>query len=308
MSNIPKSGSHLTRQPAHLGNAGSDWSGFEARRRESLAQGKLRGIGIGQYLEVTAPPNDEMGGIRFEADGTVTIITGTLDYGQGHATPFAQVLSTQLGIPFDRVRLLQRDSDELDAGVGTGGSRSIMASGTVIIEASKKVIEQGRELAAFILETSVADVEFARGRFTVAGTDRSIHILDLVARLHDGLAVPDGLPRSLNVRHVQKSPPSAFHNGCHVAEVEVDPETGTVEVVRYSMVNDFGNLINPMIVEGQLHGGVVQAIGQALTERTVYDHDGQLMTGSYMDYALPRADDAPVFSFESLPIRRRPIR
>jgi carbon-monoxide dehydrogenase large subunit len=279
----------------------SDWNGFEARRQESLARGRLRGIGIGQYLEVTAPPNDEMGGIRFEEDGTVTILTGTLDYGQGHATPFAQVLSSQLGIPFDRIRLVQGDSDELDAGGGTGGSRSIMASGSLIIEAARQVVEKGRELAALALETGVADIEFARGRFTVAGTDRSIGILDLAERLRQGLAVPDGLPQSLDVRHVQKSPPSAFPNGCHVAEVEVDPETGAVEVVRYSMVNDFGTLINPMIVEGQLHGGVVQAIGQALTECTVYDPEGQLVTGSYMDYALPRADDAPSFSFESLP-------
>jgi carbon-monoxide dehydrogenase large subunit len=279
----------------------ADWAGFEARRAESLARGRRRGIGIGQYLEVTAPPNDEMGGLRFEADGTVTIITGTLDYGQGHATPFAQVLSAELGIPFERIRLLQGDSDELDAGGGTGGSRSIMASGSLIVEAARQVVERGRALAAHALETGVADIEFAGGRFTVAGTDRSIGILDLAARLRGDLALPADLPGTLDVRHVQKSPPSAFPNGCHVAEVEVDPETGSVQVVRYTMVNDFGTLINPMIVEGQLHGGVVQAIGQALTERTVYDPEGQLVTGSYMDYALPRAEDAPPFTFESLP-------
>jgi carbon-monoxide dehydrogenase large subunit len=279
----------------------ADWAGFSARREASLAQGRRRGIGIGQYLEVTAPPNDEMGGIRFEADGTVTILTGTLDYGQGHATPFAQVLSARLGIPFARIRLVQGDSDELDAGGGTGGSRSIMASGSLIVEAARQVIEKGRILAAHALETGVADIEFADGRFTVAGTDRSIGILDLAARLRGGLALPAGVPGTLDVRHVEKSPPSAFPNGCHVAEVEVDPETGTVQVVRYTMVNDFGTLINPMIVEGQLHGGVVQAIGQALTERTVYDSEGQLVTGSYMDYALPRAEDAPFFAFESLP-------
>ncbi len=210
-------------------------------------------------------------------------------------------MSAQLGIPFDRIRLLQGDSDELDAGGGTGGSRSIMASGTAIFEASKQVIEQGRALAAFVLETGAADIEFGRGQFRVVGTDRNVHLLDLARRLQDGLNPPEGLPRSLDVRQVKKSPPSAFPNGCHIAEVEVDPETGSVEVVRYSMVNDFGTLINPMIVEGQLHGGVVQAIGQALTEWTVYDSEGQLITGSYMDYALPRADDTPAFSFESLP-------
>jgi aerobic carbon-monoxide dehydrogenase large subunit len=280
----------------------ADWSGFAARKAESGARGKLRGRGIGQYLEVTAPPTNEMGGIRFEADGTVTIITGTLDYGQGHATPFAQVLSTRLGIPFERIRLLQGDSDELIAGGGTGGSKSIMASGAAIFEASEKVIEQGRQIASHVLEAGVADIEFANGRFTIAGTDRGIGLMDLVARVQAGLGLPVDAPRSLDVRHIHRSSPSAFPNGCHIAEVEVDPETGNVAVVKYTMVNDFGTLINPMLVEGQLHGGIVQGIGQALMEMTAYDDGGQLVTGSYMDYALPRADDAPLFRFESHPV------
>lgn len=280
----------------------ADWSGFAARQAESRARGKLRGRGIGQYLEVTAPPTNEMGGIRFEADGAVTIITGTLDYGQGHATPFAQVLSTRLGVPFERIRLVQGDSDQLIAGGGTGGSKSIMASGTAIVEASEKVIEQGRQIAAHALEAGVADIEFANGRFTIAGTDRSVGLMDLAAQIHAGLKLPDEGPRSLDVRHVHRQSPSAFPNGCHIAEVEVDPETGAVAVVKYTMVNDFGTLINPMLVEGQLHGGIVQGIGQALMEMTAYDDGGQLVTGSYMDYALPRADDAPLFRFESHPV------
>jgi carbon-monoxide dehydrogenase large subunit len=279
----------------------ADWSGFAARKAESRSRGKLRGRGIGQYLEVTAPPQNEMGGIRFEADGAVTIVTGTLDYGQGHASPFAQVLVSRLGIPFEKIRLMQGDSDELIAGGGTGGSKSIMASGTAILEASEKVIEQGRQIAAHILEAGVADIEFSNGRFTIAGTDRSIGIMDLAERLRAGLDLPANTPRSLDVKHVHKFSPSAFPNGCHIAEVEVDPETGAVEVVKYSTVNDFGMLINPLLVEGQLHGGVVQGIGQALMEMTAYDEGGQLVTGSYMDYALPRADDAPFFSFESHP-------
>jgi aerobic carbon-monoxide dehydrogenase large subunit len=280
----------------------ADWAGFPARKAESRARGKLRGIGIGQYLEVTAPPMNEMGGIRFEADGTVTIVTGTLDYGQGHATPFAQVLSERLGIPFERIRLIQGDSDELIAGGGTGGSKSIMASGAAIVQASAKVVEQGREIAAHVLEAGVADIEFARGRFTIAGTDRGIGILELAERLRGGEELPEGAPSTLDVRTVFESAPSAYPNGCHVAEVEVDPETGVTEVVRYAMVNDFGTVINPLLVEGQLHGGVLQGIGQALMERTVYDGSGQLVTGSYMDYALPRAADAPFFSFESRPV------
>jgi aerobic carbon-monoxide dehydrogenase large subunit len=280
----------------------ADWAGFPARKAESRARGKLRGIGVGQYLEVTAPPMNEMGGIRFEADGTVTIVTGTLDYGQGHATPFAQVLSERLGIPFERIRLVQGDSDELIAGGGTGGSKSIMASGAAIVQASAKVVEQGREIAAHVLEAGVADIEFARGRFTIAGTDRGIGIMELAERLRRGEKLPEGVPGTLDVRTVFESAPSAYPNGCHVAEVEVDPETGVTEVVRYAMVNDFGTIINPLLVEGQLHGGVVQGIGQALMERTVYDGSGQLVTGSYMDYALPRAADAPFFSFESRPV------
>ena len=280
----------------------ADWKGFGKRKRESKKRGLLRGLGIGSYLEVTAPPNKEMGGIRFEPDGTVTIITGTLDYGQGHAAPFAQVLSERLGIPFDRIRLLQGDSDELIAGGGTGGSRSIMASGTAIVEAAAKVVEHGKQIAAFVLEASAADIEFAHGRFVIAGTDRAIGILELAAKLRSGLALPEGLPHSLDVKHATEPIPSAFPNGCHVAEVEIDPDTGVVEVVKYSSVNDFGTVINPMLVEGQMHGGLVQGIGQALTEHVVYDGDGQLLTGSYMDYALPRAMAAPDFLTEHHPV------
>ncbi len=282
--------------------AAADWDGFARRKAESAARGKLRGRGIGNYLEVTAPPMKEMGGIRFEANGTVTIITGTLDYGQGHASPFAQILSDRLGVPFERIRLLQGDSDELVAGGGTGGSKSVMASGSAIVEASQKVIEQGRRIASVLFEAAVADIEFADGRFTVVGTDRTIDIMALAEKLRDGLVLPSDVPSSLDVKHVFESAPSAFPNGCHVAEVEIDPDTGVAEVVKYTMVNDFGTLINPMLVEGQLHGGVVQGIGQALMEHAVYDEEGQLLTGSYMDYALPRAPDVPSFTFIDHPV------
>jgi aerobic carbon-monoxide dehydrogenase large subunit len=279
----------------------ADWDGFGERRRQSRESGKLRGRGIGQYLEVTAPPTREMGGIHFETDGTVTIVTGTLDYGQGHATPFAQVLHDQLGVPFEAIRLVQGDSDRLIAGGGTGGSKSIMASGTAIVEASQKVVERGLVMASHVLEAGVADIEFVRGRFGVVGTDRSIGIMDLARRVVAG-ELADRSPLSLNVDHVHESSPPAFPNGCHIAEVEIDPETGAVSVERYTMANDFGTLVNPLLVEGQLHGGVVQGIGQALFERTVYDEEGQLASGSYMDYALPRALDVPSFGFSSRPV------
>src|SRR6266851_1625339 len=280
----------------------ADWDGFPARRAESRARGRLRGRGISDYLELTGPPGREMGGIRFEADGTVTIITGTLDYGQGHASPFAQVLSTRLGIPFRRIRLLQGDSDQLIAGGGTGGSKSMMTSGTAIVEAGDKVVEIGRQIAAHVLEAAAADIEFRSGRFVIAGTDRSVGLMELAARIHAGLVLPAELPQSLDVSNISNGPPSAFPNGCHIAEVEVDPETGAVDVVRYTFVNDFGVVINPLLVDGQAHGGIVQGIGQALREHTVYDDEGQLLTGSYMDYAMPRAEDAPLFVNASHPV------
>jgi carbon-monoxide dehydrogenase large subunit len=280
----------------------ADWKGFSKRKRESRKRGKLRGIGLGCYLEVTAPANKEMGGIRFDPDGGVTIITGTLDYGQGHATPFAQVLSEKLGIPLDRIRLLQGDSDQLLAGGGTGGSRSMMNSGAALVEASAKVIEQGKAIASHVLEASAADIEFANGRFVVAGTDRSIGILELAEKLRGGLQLPPGTPATLDVRHVSDGVPAAYPNGCHVAEVEVDAETGRIEVVKYTAVNDFGTVINPLMVDGQVHGGVVQGIGQALLERTVYDSDGQLLSGSFMDYAMPHAADVPELTVVSHPV------
>ena len=287
----------------------ADWDGFAARKEESRARGKLRGRGISDYLELTGPPGREMGGIRFEPNGAVTIITGTLDYGQGHWSPFAQVLATRLGIPFQSIRLIQGDSDELIAGGGTGGSKSMIVSGNAIVGAAEKVVEAGRQIAAHVLEAAVADIEFRAGRFVIAGTDRSVGLMELAARIHAGLELPSGLPGSLDVADIYDGPPSAFPNGCHIAEIEVDPETGIVDVVKYTFVNDFGVVINPLLVDGQAHGGIVQGIGQALRECTVYDEQGQLLTGSYMDYAMPRAEDAPPFmhDFHCVPATTNPL-
>src|SRR5947208_5746345 len=279
----------------------SDHDGYAKRKKESRKRGKLRGIAIGSYLEVTAPPGVELGKIVFEDDGSVRLITGTLDYGQGHATPFAQVLCAQLGVPFESVKLVQGDSDIVHTGNGTGGSRSITATGMAIVEASKLVIEKGKRAAAHMMEASEADIEFEGGSFTIAGTDRSIDIMELAKRLHDG-KVPDGVPDTLDVDHTSEPVPSAFPNGCHVAEAEIDPDTGVVQIVRYSAVNDFGTVINPMLVAGQLHGGVVQGIGQALMEQVRYDESGQPITGSLMDYALPRAEDVPNMTVGDHPV------
>jgi len=286
--------------------AAADWDGFTARQAESAGHGKLRGRGIGNFLECTAPPMKEQGEIRFEADGTVTIITGTLDYGQGHWTPFAQVLHQTLGVPFESIRLVQGDSDLLVAGGGTGGSKSLMASGAAIIEAAELVIDKGRVAAAHMLEAGIGDIEFTRdaaglGRFEIAGTDRGIGIMDLATRLRTANNPPPELPRTLDVQHVFGEAPMAYPNGCHICEVEIDPETGTVEVVRYLSVNDFGVIVNPLLVQGQAHGGIVQGIGQALYEHVAYSEEGQLLTASYQDYALPRASDVPSFGFISQP-------
>jgi carbon-monoxide dehydrogenase large subunit len=270
----------------------SDHANFAKRKKESRKRGKLRGIAIGSYLEVTAPPAGELGKITFEPDGTVKLTTGTLDYGQGHATPFAQVLSAQLGVPFEKITLEQNDSDLVRFGNGTGGSRSITATGTAIVESSALVIAKGKQAAAHFLEASEADIEFSGGRFTIAGTDRGVGIMEIAERLREG-KLPEGVPSSLDVDHATETTPSTFPNGCHVAEVEIDPQTGVVQVVRYTGVNDFGTIINPMIVAGQLHGGVAQGIGQALMEEISYDGSGQPITGSFMDYALPRAEDVP---------------
>src|SRR3954463_2707622 len=278
----------------------SDHANFARRKKESKKNGKLRGIAVGSYLEVTAPPSGELGKITFEPDGTVKLTTGTLDYGQGHATPFAQVLSAQLGVPFEKITLDQNDSDRVRFGNGTGGSRSITATGTAIVESSALVIAKGKQAAAHLMEASEGDIEFTNGRFTIAGTDRSIGIMELAQRLRDG-KVPEGVPETLDVDHATKETPSTFPNGCHVAEVEIDPETGVTRIVRYFAVNDFGTVVNPMIVAGQLHGGVAQGIGQALMEEISYDSSGQPITGSFMDYAMPRAGDVPAMSMGDHP-------
>jgi carbon-monoxide dehydrogenase large subunit len=278
----------------------SDHANFSKRKKESRRCGKLRGIAVGSYLEVTAPPSGELGKITFDPDGGVTLTTGTLDYGQGHATPFSQVLSAQLGVPFDKIKLEQGDSDLVRFGNGTGGSRSITATGQAIVEASAMVVEKGKKAASHFLEASEADIDFSGGRFTIAGTDRSIGIMELAERMREG-KLPEDVPNSLDVDHATKETVSTFPNGCHVAEVEIDPDTGVTKIVRYAAVNDFGTVVNPMIVAGQLHGGVAQGIGQVLMEEVNYDKSGQPITGSFMDYAMPRAEDIPAMEIGDHP-------
>mgnify|MGYP002378236676 CR=1 FL=1 len=220
----------------------------------------------------------------------------------GHWTSFAQVLVSRLGVPIHAIRLAQGDSDRLNVGGGSGGSKSMQVAGEAIVQASAVVIEKGRILASHLFEAGVDDIAFANGVFRVAGTDRGIAILDLAARLRAGtLRLPEDAPKTLDADAVIDGVPMTFPNGCHVAEVEIDPETGATRVARYTAVTDSGTVVNPMLLEGQVHGGVVQGIGQALMEHTVFDEHGQLLTGSFMDYCLPRADTVPFIASESLP-------
>ena len=281
----------------------ADYKGLKKRKRESKKRGVLRGFGVGCYLEVTAGGGKELGSVHFEEGDTVTVIAGSMDFGTGHATTYAQIVSDKLGIPFDRIRLVEGDSDRMSYGGGSGGSRSGMFTGTALVETAALVIEKGKQVASHALGASVSDIDFKAGRFVIAGTDRSIGLLELAARLRRGFKLPEGVPTSLDVDHVGNDPvPFAFPNGCHIAEVEVDPQTGAAQVVKYSAVNDLGTVINPLVVAGQIQGGVMQGLGQALLEQAVYDDAGQLVTGSFMDYAMPRAYNVPMIEVASHPV------
>ncbi len=272
----------------------ADWSGFAARRAEAARRGRRRGIGLAYYMEVTANMPAERADIRFLADGRVFMGVGSGPSGQGHETAFAQVLEDRLGVPFDAIDFVTGDTDRLTQGGGTGGAKSLMLAGTAILDAADKIIAKARRLAGHFLEVSERDIEFRDGVFTVAGTDRSIPLLELARRTREARNLPDDLPKTLDEIGASTANQNTFPNGCHVCELEIDPDTGGVAVCRYTVADDFGRVINPLIVEGQIHGGIVQGIGQALMEEGRYDAaSGQLLSGSFMDYAMPRAGDVP---------------
>ena len=287
----------------------ADWNGFKARKTASAANGKLRGASITNYLENTGAAG-ELADIRFREDGSVALVTGAKDMGTSHRTPFAQILHERLGVPYEAIEVIQNDSDEMSPGAsGSGGSKTLLGAGNAIADCAAIIAEKGKAAAGHILEAAVEDIEFANGNFTVAGTDKTITIMDLAKRLRDSGGLPEGTPDSLDDKAVHDSSPSSFPNGCHVCEVEVEPETGVIEIVKYLVVDDFGVVINPLVVEGQVHGGIMQGVGQILVERTIYDHDGQLVTGSYMDYCMPRADDICdiEFSTRNIPCVTNPL-
>jgi carbon-monoxide dehydrogenase large subunit len=274
----------------------ADWAGFETRRDAARARGRLRGIGLGNYIEVASGMPRERAVLTVHPERRIDVAVGTLSAGQGHETAFAQLLAEWLGVEIDQVRLITGDTDRAPVGGGSHSGRSMRLGGVVIAKAAAQIVERGRRLAAWLLEAADADVEFAAGRFTVKGTDRAVGLFEVAAAALRADAPPSlGGPLAGEADETLSVP--SFPYGCAVCEVEVDPETGLVEIVRYTSVDDVGRAINPMIVHGQTHGGIAQGVGQALWEHCHYDAEtGQMLSATLMDYALPRADTLPAFT------------
>ncbi len=302
-----------------------DYDGFAARKAASKAKGKLRGIGFSTYIEACgiAPSNVagalgaraglyECAEVRFHPTGSVTVFTGSHSHGQGHETTFAQLVAERFGVPIENVEIVHGDTAKIPFGMGTYGSRSLAVGGSALVKAMDKVERKAKKIAAHMLEAAETDIEVKDGRFTVAGTDKSLGIGDIALQAYVPHNFPlDELEPGLDEQAFYDPKNFTYPNGCHVCEVEIDPDTGVTQVVAFSAVDDFGNVINPLIVEGQVHGGIVQGIGQALLENCVYDDEsGQLLTGSYMDYCMPRADDVPSFTVryhEDQPCTHNPL-
>ncbi|HKF73004.1 MAG TPA: xanthine dehydrogenase family protein molybdopterin-binding subunit [Stellaceae bacterium] len=288
----------------------ADYAGFEKRRLEAAKHGKLRGIGIASYIEACGIAPSAVAGalgaraglyetaeVRVHPTGSITMFTGTHSHGQGHETTFAQLISDRLGVPVEQIEVVHGDTSKIPFGMGTYGSRSLAVGGSALVKAMDKIVNKGKKIAAHLLEASEADIEFKDGKFTVVGTDRSKAFGEVAFAAYVPHNYPiDTVEPGLDETAFYDPKNFTFPSGSHIAEVEIDRDTGTVHVVNFTAADDFGRIINPLIVEGQVHGGVAQGIGQALCENTVYDRDGQLLTGSYMDYCMPRADNLPSFS------------
>jgi aerobic carbon-monoxide dehydrogenase large subunit len=285
-------------------------SGFMVRRADAAAHGRLRGLGVGCFLETARGTPNEFAEIRFDPDGRVALILGTQSNGQGHETSYPQIAASLLGLPLERFRLVRADTRLVQRGAGHGGARSMHQGGTALVKAAQMVIEKGRRIAAGLLQADSAEIVFADGRFTVPGTEREIELSAVARAAADPANLPEGMAPGLHSSVYSMLDVFTFPNGCHIAEVEIDPETGVVTLERYTAVDDYGRLINPLLTTGQVQGGVAQGIGQALLEHTVYDPgSGQLLSGSLMDYALPRADDLPPFdiTLAELPTSANPL-
>ena len=276
-----------------------DWAGFPARRAEARARGNYRGIGVSNYVDTATGTPRERAEVTVLPDGIVEVVVGTVSNGQGHETSFAQLIGEWLGVPLDSVRLVTGDTDRVAVGGGAHSGRALRLASIVMLNASRDIIAKGTQIAGQMLEAAAADLEFADGRFRVKGTDRSIGIFEAAAAALHRNDLPDELRGPLAAESDETVNLASFPYGCHVCEVEVDPDTGVVEIVHYAAVDDVGRAVNPLIVHGQVHGGITHGLGQALSEYCVYDRDtGQLLSGSLLDYALPRADRVPFFTTE----------
>jgi len=291
----------------------SDHAGFERRRAAARARGTLLGLGLANPIEVAGGPytsvNPDTAELRVNPDGSVSLFAGSTSMGQGNETAFTQIVSDRLGLPPERIQVFSGDSDALDAGRGNGGSGAISVGGSAVLRATEKVIERGRRVAAHLLEAAPEDVTLRDGRFVVAGTDRDVAWNRVARTAYQPRQLPPGLEPGWSDKAAFTPPAVTFPNGCHVCEVEVDQETGAVRVVRYTVVDDVGRMINPLLVKGQIHGGAVQGLGQGLAEVLTYDEAGQVLSGSFMDYAMPRADEVPPFEVDAheVPTRVNPL-
>jgi carbon-monoxide dehydrogenase large subunit len=280
----------------------ADYAGFEARRAEASARGKLRGIGISNSIEKAASPGYEGAEIRFDRGGTVTVLSGAVTQGQGHETVFKQLVCDRLGIDPKDVTYVQGDTDKVFFGEGTGGSRTATIGGAAVLSATDKIIAKGRRIASRMLETTPEDIRFEAGAFSTPKTNRRLTVQEVAKASLDPKNLPDGDEPGLLATAVFHNPAENFPNGCHICEVEIDRDTGTTEIVRYSVVDDVGTVLNPLLLKGQIRGGVAQGVGQILMEQIRYDGDGQLLTGSFMDYAMPHAVDLSRIAIKSNPV------
>ena len=290
--------------------AAADLAGFPGRRAEARARGRYRGLGHAVYIEQSGFPPDEFAELRFDPSGTLTVLMGTQSSGQGHQTAYTQLAAERLGVAPEKIRVAQGDTAAISFGRGTGGSRSIPVGGAALSEAADKLVAKGRRIAAHLFEAAEADVEFADGAFAVAGTDRRLGIEEIAQAAFDPARQAPGVEPGFDESGHFTPPQPTFPNGCHVCEVEIEPETGHIEILRYLVVDDFGTVINPLLLAGQVQGGVAQGVGQAMLERTVFDPEtGQLLTGSLTDYSIARAEDLPQieFAYNVVPCRTNPL-
>ena len=289
-----------------------DYAGFENRRSDSAERGKRRGIGFACYIEACglAPSKlaielgagvglYESGEIRFNATGSVSVFTGSHSHGQGHETTFSQIVSEKLGVPYDQVEVIHGDTGRMEFGLGTYGSRSLAVGGSALYAAADKIIEKGRKIAAHMMEADLESVSFDKGQFLVDDSNQSLSIQEVAFASYVPANYPEDLEPGLSEKAFYDPKNFTYPAGTHIAEVEIDIEVGSVELVDFVAVDDFGHIINPMVVHGQVHGGLAQGVGQAMFENCVYDDFGQLLTGSFMDYCMPRADDLPNFRVDT---------